>query len=358
MMALALYASLLGGWMVLALTALLVTGGALALRGLLAVLLLVLCGVGCGHGSDMARIMTGCAPALALCVWVFGPSRAQGNTPRGADVLPFFLSGIAALALAFGRCDLLVALLGCGLVARLGLAIGPRGLDRDGWQALRMGLGGLLVAQGGLFVLQAGWGHMQDQAGAVLLVGGLLLACGVPGRPGPVMPGWNMETLAVLPVVARAADVWPVLLPVLTFMGCVCLSWAVLSRRGQSFPDGYWAGWAVLAAGLPGGGMGGLPLAACLLVVACVTPSGGGLSGYMLWPPSLPGMAVVLVLVGEMGDIPPVALLAGVSLWPVMAARIGVVGYDRSSCAQASLLLAIGCVVLACVAWYQMGSGW
>ncbi|WP_141300568.1 hypothetical protein [Komagataeibacter diospyri] len=357
MMMLPLYASLLGGWMVLALTALLVTGGTLALRGLLAVLLLILCGAGSAHFPDMARIMTGCGPALALCVWVFMQRPAQATAPRGAGVLPFFLSGIAALAIAFGRCDLLGVFLGCGLVARLGLAIGPRGLDRDGWQVLRMGLGGLLVAQGGLFVLQAGWGHMQDQAAAILLVGGLLLACGVPGRPGPVVaPGWNMEILAVLPVVARAADVWPVLLPVLTFMGCVCLSWAVLSRRGRSFPGDYWTGWAVLAAGLPDGVMGGLPLAACLLVMACVTPSGGRLSGSMLWPPSLPGMAAVLVLVGEMGEMPPVALLAGASLWPVMAERTGA-GHGVASWAQAALLMAIGCMVLASAAYYQMGGG-
>ncbi|ARW16565.1 hypothetical protein [Komagataeibacter europaeus] len=357
MMAPSLYASLLGGWMVLALTAVLVTGGALALRGLLAVLLLVLCGMGSGPVPDMARILTGCGPALALCVWVFGPRRGDGVTPREREVLPFFLSGIAALATAFGRCDLLEAFLGCGLVVRLGLAIGPRGLERDGWQALRMGLGGLLVAQGGLFMLQAGWGHVQDQAGAILLVGGLLLACGVPGRAGPVAPDWNMEILAVLPVLAQAARTWPVLLPALTFMGCVCLAWAVLSRQGRSFPAGYWAGWAVLAAGLPGGAIGGLPLAACLLVMACITPWGGRLSGSMLWPPSLPGMAVVLVLVGEMGEIPPVALLAGASLWPVMAARTGA-GHDRSEWGQASLLLAIGCMVLGCAAYYQMGNGW
>ncbi|RFP02533.1 hypothetical protein BGC31_09460 [Komagataeibacter xylinus] len=352
-----LYASLLGGWMALALTALLVTGGTLVLRGLLAVALLVLCGVGGGHAPDMARIMMECGPALALCVWVFGPSSTRENAPRGADVLPFFLSGIAALAIALGRCDLLVALLGCGQVARLGLAIGPRGLDRDGWQVLRMGLGGLLVAQGGLFVLQAGWGHMQDQAGAILLVGGLLLACGVPGRPGVVAPGWNMETLAVLPVVAQATRTWPVLQPALTFMGCVCLSWAVLSRRGRAFLGDYWAGWAVLAAGLPGGAMGGLPLAACLLAMACVTPLDRRLPGAMLWPPALPGMAIVLVMVGEMGDMPPVALLAGVSLWPVMAARPGI-GHGRPSWARAALLLAIGCVVLASTAYYQMGGGW
>ncbi|GBQ62712.1 hypothetical protein [Komagataeibacter swingsii] len=356
MMAPPLYASLLGGWLVLAQTALLVTGGTLALRGLLAVVLLVLCGVGSAHFPDMARIMTGCGPALALCVWVFGPSRAGENASRGGDMLPFFLSGIAALAMALGRCDLLVALLGCGLVARLGLAIGPRGLDRDGWQVLRMGLGGLLVAQGGLFVLQADWGHMQDQAGAILLVGGLLLACGVPGRPGMVAPGWNMEALAVLPVVAQAARIWPVLLPALTFMGCVCLSWAVLSRRGRSFLGDYWAGWAVLAAGLPGGGMGGLPLAASLLAMACVTPSDGRLPWAMLWPPALPGMAIVLVLVGEMGNMPPVALLAGASLWPVMAACPGA-GPGRPSWARAALLLAIGCVVLACAGYDQMGGG-
>ncbi|MBE7729570.1 hypothetical protein [Komagataeibacter sp. FXV3] len=356
MMALPLYASLLGGWMVLALIALLVTGGPLALRGLLAVLLLILCGMGSSHGPDMVRIMMGCGPALALCVWVFGPRHGDEVLPREKGVLPFFLSGIAALAGAFGRCDLLGALLGCGLMARLGLAIGPRGLDRDGWQALRMGLGGLLVAQGGLFMLQAGWGQVQDQAGAILLVGGLLLACGIPGRPEPVAPGWNMEILAVLPVVAQAAHIWSGLLPALTFMGCVCLAWALLSRQGQSFSGGYWAGWAMLAAGLPDGFMGGLPLAACLLVVACTPSSGGWLSGYMLWPPSLPGMAVVLVLVGEMGEMPPVAVLAGASLWPIMTARMGA-GHGTPSWVQATLLMVMGCAVLAGAAYYQMGGG-
>lgn len=203
--------------------------------------------------------------------------------------------------------------------------------------------------------MQAGWGHMHDQAGAILLVGGLLLACAVMGRPGQAGPGWNMEILAVLPVVARAGGVWPVLLPVLTFMGCVCLSWAVLFRRGRVSGGGYWAGWAVLAAGLPDDGMGALPLAACLLVMACVPLSDGPPAGYMVWPPFLPGMAAGLVLVGEMGGMAPVAFAAGASLWPVLALR-GRDAHGRPPWAQATLLLVAGCAVLATVA-YRVGRG-
>ncbi|WEQ52249.1 hypothetical protein LV478_17505 [Komagataeibacter oboediens] len=355
MMSLSLYASLLGGWLALALTALLATGATQALRVLLAVLFLVLCGVAGGLSGDVAGCMMETAPALALCVWVFGARHEPGNASRGAAVLPFFLSGIAALAIALGRCDLLGLFLGCGLVARLALAIGPRGLEQDGWQVLRMELCGLLMAQGGLFVLQAGWGHMQDQAGAILLVGGLLLACAIMGRPGQAGPGWNMEILAVLPVVARAGGMWPVLLPVLTFMGCVCLIWVVLSRRERISGGGYWAGWAVLAAGLPDGGMGGLPLAACLLVMACMPLSDALPEGYMTWPPFLPGMAAGLVLVGEMGTMAPVAFAAGASLWPMLAAR-GRAGHGGRPWVQATLLLVIGCMVLATVA-YRVGRG-
>lgn len=69
------------------------------------------------------------------------------------------------------------------------------------------------------------------------------------------------------------------------------------------------------------------------------------------WPPFLPGMALVLVLVAEMRASLPVALLAGVSLWPFLAGGGQVQVTVRG---QGGLLLALGCMVLAIVAYRGM----
>ncbi|MCE2564322.1 hypothetical protein [Komagataeibacter sp. FNDCF1] len=354
MMSLPLYGSLLAGWMAVSVMALLATGAPQALRVLLAGLLVALCGVAGWVAPTAAQALMGLAPALALCVRV-SFVHDGGKNGSGAVAAAFILSGNAALAVAFGRCDLLFAIMGVGLGVRLVLAHGPRGLDRIGWEALRSGLGGLVMAQGGLSVLQAQWGGMADQAGAVLLVCGVLLACGLLADAAPPgLPGRGMDTLAALPVVARAADMWPVVQPVLTFMGLACLAWAALPRTGrQGTPAMAWGAWAVLATGLPGAATG-LPLAACLLVLACMRPTAHDVvdEGYLSWPPFLPGMALVLVLMAQMAHAPVVALLAGMSLWPVMArCEPGMAWHDgvHAMGSRGGLLLVLGCVVLAAV---------
>ncbi|MCE2574974.1 hypothetical protein [Komagataeibacter sp. FNDCR2] len=351
MMSLPLYVSLLAGWMVLALTALLATGASSLSRGVLAFVLLGLCGAGHIPVADAAQALMALCPALALCVET---CRGGGGGRSGWKALrPFILSGNASLALALGRCDLLGVFIGISLVVRLAGAWGPRGPGRDGWRLLRATLGGLILAQGGLFVLRAGWGPMPGQAGAVLLVGGLLMACGLLSPPAAGQPEGNMNGLMVLPIIARAAGSWPQLTPVLTFFGGVCLLWSLPPRPGGASRSLNWSGWAVMAAGLPAG-QAALPLAACLLMLACPPPVGqapqnGG--RVTPWPPFLPGMALVLVLVAEMRASLPVALLAGVSLWPFLAGGGQVQVTVRG---QGGLLLALGCMVLAIVAYRGM----
>ncbi|MBV1832195.1 hypothetical protein HNW77_16605 [Komagataeibacter sp. AV436] len=342
MMSLTLFISLVAGWMGLALTALLATGGPKPLRGLLAGLLLGLCAVGCQSARPMAQALMLACPALALCVRVFMPEAAAREVGRMAGPQPFILSASAVLAMACGRCDLLVMFIGLGL--GLHLAFG----QHDDWPALRVGLGGLAMAQGGLFVLQAGWGGRQEQAGAVLLAGGLLLACGVlSARLRDQPPGGSMALLATLPVLAQAAIVWPALRAALTFLGCVCLLRTLLpcSRVRAGYMD--WSGWAVLAAGLPAA-TAPLPLAACLLALAC-GGRGRGMAGpfSLLWPPFLPGMALALILLAEMEAAPMVALLAGACLWPVFATAAPA-GTQPAPAAwvRAGLALALGCMVL------------
>ncbi|QHC35842.1 hypothetical protein [Komagataeibacter xylinus] len=340
MMSPALFISLVAGWMMLAVMALLATGGPKPLRGLLAVLLLGLCAVGCQSAHSMARALMLAGPALALCVRIFMPGATAREEGRMAGPEPFILSANATLAMACGRCDLLVMFIGLGL--GLHLAFGRRG----DWAALRVGLGGLVMAQGGLFVLQAGWGERQEQAGAVLLAGGLLLACGVlSDRPRPSLPpDEQMALLATLPVLSQAAIVWPALRAALTFLGCVCLLWSLLPRF-RALPGGMdWSGWVVLAAGLPPAAAS-LPLAASLLALAC-----GGRAGRLnsLWPPFLPGVALALVLLAEMEVAPGVVLLAGACLWPVFTGAAPA-GAEPASVARAraALALALGCIVLA-----------
>lgn len=341
-----LYIALLAGWMALATTALLGAGASPPLRRLLAVLFLGLCaGVGGVIAPDLSRAIMALCPALALCIHVFR------HDASGA-VTPFVTSGNAALALAFGRCDLLWVFVGASLILRLAVAHGIRGLDRQGQHLLRSVLGGLMMAQGGLFVLQAAWGPLQDQAGAVLLGGGLLMACGFLSRPGTGRTVWNVDALAVLPVLAQAAVSWPVLQPVLTFMGLTGLLWNCLPQPGRASVTPDWTAWAVLAAGLPGAASS-IPLAASMLALACLLPD-GSLSqieaerrGTMLfWPPFLPGMALVLVLVAEMGHAVWVAVLAGLSLWPMFARQGSSVPVRR---AEVPFLLLMGCVVLGMV---------
>lgn len=341
-----LYIALLAGWMALATTALLGTDSSLSLRRLLAVLFLGLCaGVGGVIAPDLPRAIMALCPALALCVHVF-------RHDTSGTVMPFITSGNAALALAFGRCDLLWVFVGASLILRLALAQGIRGLDRSGQHLLRSVLGGLMMAQGGLFVLQAAWGPLQDQAGAVLLVAGLLMACGFLSRPGTGRIVWNVDALAVLPVLAQAAVSWPVLQPVLTFTGLTGLLWNCLPQPGRSSVAPDWLAWAVLAAGLPGAASS-IPLAASMLALACLLPDGSsmqakaGRSGTMLlWPPFLPGMALVLVLVAEMGHAMWAAVLAGISLWPVFARQELAFPARR---AEVPLLLLMGCAVLGMV---------
>lgn len=346
MMGLPLYGSLLAGWMAVSVMALLATGAPVALRVLLAALLLVLCGGAGWAGPGIARAFMGTGPALALCVHV--AMGARSGEGRGGTVPGFLLAGNAALAVAFGRCDLLFMFMGAGMAVRLALAQGPRGLDRAGWQVLRAGLGGLMMAQGGLSVLQAQWGGMADQAGAVLLVGGVLLACGMlaDAAADHVPPCGRMDMLAALPVMARAADTWPVIRPVLTFMGLVCLLWSVLPRGARRPSGTAWGAWAVLAAGLPGADTT-LALPACLLAVAITEPDRTGRVDETgpSWPPFLPGMALVLVLVGQVAQQVWAALLAAVTLWPVMARyRMG-----QAPGMRGVLSLVLGCMVLAAV---------
>ncbi|KAB8124740.1 hypothetical protein D3W54_11725 [Komagataeibacter medellinensis] len=350
MMGLPLYASLLAGWMGVSVIALLATGAPLVLRALLAGLLLALCGVAGSLAPTIAQAFMDLGPALALCVHVASERDAD---IRGV-VLAFILAGNAALAVAFGRCDLLFVTMGAGLAVRLGLAHGPRGLDRAGWQALRIGLGGLVMAQGGLSVLQVQWGSMADQAGAVLLVGGVLLACGILADPVTVpMAGaplaQKMNTLAALPVVAHAAGMWPTIQPVLTFLGLLCLLWSVLPRGGDREPVIAWGAWAVMAAGLPGG-VAALPLAACLLAVACMQVGATAMPAETAppWPPFLPGVALVLVFVGLMEHSAVVAVLAAIGLWPVMRrCRAAMMGQTIGM--RGTLSLGLGCMVLAAI---------
>ncbi|AQU86869.1 hypothetical protein B0W47_04625 [Komagataeibacter nataicola] len=343
MMSPALFISLVVGWMLLAVMALMATGGPRALRGLLAVLLLGLCAVGCQAAPAMAQALMLAGPALALCVRIFMPETTAREEGRMAGVEPFILSANATLAVACGRCDLLVMFI--GLALGLYLAFGRQG----DWTVLRTGLGGLVMAQGGLFVLQAGWGARQEQGGAVLLAGGLLLACGVMSGSarGQALAERQMALLATMPVLAQAVMAWPALRAALTFLGCVCLLWSL--RPGARAPSGGmdWSGWVVLAAGLPPA-MASLPLAACLLALAC----GGGVRRMagpfsLLWPPFLPGVALALVLLAEMGAAPGVALLAGACLWPVFARMSAGAEPDPAARARAGLALALGCMVLA-----------
>ncbi|WP_308720454.1 hypothetical protein [Komagataeibacter xylinus] len=341
MMSPALFISLVVGWMVLAAMALLATDGPKSLRGLLAVLLLGLCAVGCQSAHPMAQALMLACPALALCVRVFMPEATAHDEGRMAGPEPFILSAGATLAMACGRCDLLVMFIGLGL--GLHLVLGRQG----DWTALRVGLGGLVMAQGGLFVLQAGWGARQEQAGAVLLAGGLLLACGVlSGKRQPL--GGQMALLATMPVLAQAAIMSPALRAALTFLGCVCLLWSLLPRS-RAHADGMdWSGWVVLAAGLPPA-TASVPLAACLLALAC----GGGVRCMagpcsLLWPPFLPGVALALMLLAEMGAMPGVALLAGACLWPVFTTTAhGATEPAPVARARAAVALVLGCMVLA-----------
>ncbi|GBQ49975.1 hypothetical protein ACM0P6_05745 [Komagataeibacter sucrofermentans] len=344
MMSPALFISLVAGWMVLAVMALLATGSPRALRGLLAMLLLGLCAVGCQPAHTLAQALMLACPALALCVRIFMPGTAVRAAGRMAGLEPFILSANATLALACGRCDLLVMFIGLGL--GLHLACGRHG----DWGALRVGLGGLVMAQGGLFVLQAGWGARQEQAGAVLLAGGLLLACGV--LSGSVreqaLADRQMALLATMPVLAQAAIVWPALRAALTFLGCVCLLWS-LRPRPRALSGGMgWSGWVVLAAGLPPA-TACLPLAACLLALACGGGAGRGVVALrLLWPPFLPGVALALVLLAEMAAMPEVALLAGACLWPVFTSAPSAVAESAPvAWARAGLALVLGCMVLA-----------
>lgn len=66
----------------------------------------------------------------------------------------------------------------------------------------------------------------------------------------------------------------------------------------------------------------------------------------LLWPPFLPGMALVLVLVAEMGHAMWAAVLAGISLWPVFARQELAFPARR---AEVPLLLLMGCAVLGMV---------
>ncbi|RFD20241.1 hypothetical protein DY926_07070 [Komagataeibacter melaceti] len=354
MMSLPLYASLTAGWMVLAVVALLGAGSSLQLRGVLAFVLLGLGIAGHVPVADAAQAFMALCPALALCVETCRPADRGGAARSGGlkALLPFILSGNASLALAFGRCDLLGVFIGASLAVRLAGAWGPRGLDGDGWRQLRGTAAGLILAQGGLFLLRAGWGTMPDQAGAVLLAGGLFMACGLLSSPAHAPMEGNMDQLMVIPVIAQAAGSWPQLAPVLTFFALVCLAWSVLPRqdRESCVPD--WGGWALLAAGLPAR-QASLPLAACLLMLAC-TPRVGhgpekgreGMNNLILWPPFLPGVALVLVLVAQMRASVPIGLLAGVSLWPSLAgSRQAPVSFRG----RTLLLLALGCMVLAIV---------
>ncbi|WP_130730263.1 hypothetical protein [Komagataeibacter xylinus] len=344
MMSPALFISLVTGWMVLAFTALLATGGSQALRGLLAVLLMGLCAVGCQPAHTMVQALMLASPALALCVRVFMPETVAREAGGMAGLGPFLLAGNATLALSCGRCDLLVMFIGLGLGVHL--ALGRQG----DWTALRVGLGGLVMAQGGLFVLQAGWGARQEQAGAVLLAGGLLLACGVlSGKERPAgAPEGQMALLATTAVLAQAAITWPALHAALTFLGGVCLLWSLLPRFRAPSGGVDWSGCAVLAAGLPSA-TASLPLAACLLALACGGRAGRGAGAPgLLWPPFLPGVALALLLLAEMEATPGVALLAGACLWPVFtgAAPAGTEP-DPAARARAGLALALGCMVLA-----------
>ncbi|GAB6966503.1 hypothetical protein JCM25156A_05400 [Komagataeibacter kakiaceti JCM 25156] len=351
-MLLPLHVSLLAGWTVLAPTALLATGASPLSRGVLAFVLLGLCGAGHVPVTDAAQVLMALCPALALCVATCSGT-GDGGARSGRNALPLFiLSGNASLALALGRSDLLGVFIGMGLIVRLMGAWGPRGLDRDGWRRLRATLGGLVLAQGGLFVLRAGWGAMPAQAGAVLMVGGLLMACGLLSAPTNGSAEERMDTLMVLPVIAHDAGSWPQLMPVLTFFGGVCLLWSLLPRASGAARMLNRGGWAVLAAGLPVG-QASLPLAACLLMLACPpadhAPEEGG--RMTPWPPFLPGMALVLVLVAEMRASLPVALLAGVAAWPLLAGGGQVPVPVRG---QGFVPLALGCLLLAIVAYRGM----
>ncbi|MDT8872705.1 hypothetical protein RAA17_20210 [Komagataeibacter rhaeticus] len=83
MMGLPLYGSLLAGWMAVSVMALLATGAPVALRVLLAALLLVLCGGAGWAGPGIAQAFMGTGPALALCVHVaMGARSGEGRGGR------------------------------------------------------------------------------------------------------------------------------------------------------------------------------------------------------------------------------------------------------------------------------------
>ncbi|WP_133251082.1 hypothetical protein [Novacetimonas pomaceti] len=291
------------------------------------------------RGMEARDGMLLCPPVL-LCLVVMVPRarpRTWGWHERIDAIVAQCVAGNAMAAMAADDVDVTIALLGLGMLARAVPLSLRHGRGRGGWRIFHGGITGLVMAQAGALVLSPLGNGPLDGLGMVLLVAGLLGACGLFGASLPTGRDDAMGIVSVAPVLYllsgpvvsldahRAAMT---LQAMMIGVGCLMVWSAALSLRlGQGQEEGQaaplsqgrvmlaWIGLAV--AGVGAGGPVGIRASVLALMAVCLSAPlrPRSLPWPVLFrhiraglPPGMPFVAMMMTLVA----------VARISVWGVI----------------------------------------
>ncbi|POF61423.1 hypothetical protein [Novacetimonas maltaceti] len=284
-------------------------------------------------------------PPLLLCLATMVHVGGTGTWARVDAVMAQCVAGNAMAAIAADDVDVTIALLALTVLVRVAPMVLRHGQAREGWRFFHAGTAGVIVAQAGALVLSPLGNGPLDGLGMVLLVAGLLGACGLVGMSLPVgrdhglciMPVVPVLYLLSGPVVSLDAELAAMTLRAMMIgMGCVMVWVAALlvwhaGMQGQREPGrqepshdarrwghvmAAWIGLAVMGAGA-GGAVGTM---ACVLAMMAVCLCAPLRARWVPWPallrhvrsglpPTLPFVAMMMTVMA----------VARVSVWAMAA---------------------------------------
>ncbi|MCE2577150.1 hypothetical protein LDL36_01220 [Komagataeibacter sp. FNDCR1] len=296
------------------------------------------------RGMSVHDVMLLCPPVL-LCLVTMGHVGGAGAWGRIDAIMAQCVTGNAMAAIAADDVDVTIALLALTVLMRVAPMVLRHGQAREGWRFFHAGAAGVIVAQAGALVLSPLGNGPLDGLGMVLLVAGLLGACGLIGMSLPVgrdqglciMPVIPVLYLLSGPVVSLDAELAAMTLQAMMIgIGCVMvwvaalLVWHVRMQarqaHGQQVPShdawrwGHvmagWIGLAVMGAGA-GGPVGTM---ACVLAMMAVCLCAPLRARFAPWPallrhvrsglpPTLPFVAMMMTVMA----------VARVSVWAMVA---------------------------------------